>query len=176
MNTAKFCWLVLGLFSLVSFSTPNRIETLIRKEIRSVLKLESYTKETVLIPEQLAQELPDSGLKEQLYTIVQQEEIKGYYFLGKAFGKADFFDFMVIFGPDLDILKVKILVYRESHGGEIASRRWLRQFRGVLPLQPFSYPKDIAAISGATISARSLTKSINQLLETMTLLRQNKVI
>ena len=63
---------------------------------------------------------------------------------------------------------------REDHGGEISSKRWLKQFFGFEKNQNIIYRKDIAGISGATISATSLTNSVNKVLKTMGALYQLK--
>ena len=94
----------------------------------------------------------------------------GYYYIGKAYGKADFFDFIVIFDENLIVTKVKILVYREDHGGEIGSKRWLKQFIGSDKNSALKYQKDIAAISGATLSAKAITNEVNKLLKTIGIL------
>ena len=69
---------------------------------------------------------------------------------------------------------MKILVYREDHGGEIGSKRWLKQFIGKTLTHNLKYQKDIAAISGATISARSMTFEVNKLLKAINILHKNQ--
>jgi Na+-translocating ferredoxin:NAD+ oxidoreductase RnfG subunit len=68
------------------------------------------------------------------------------------------------------------LVYREDHGGEVGSKRWLNQFSGKSKADNLIYQKDIAAISGATISAKSMTNEINKLLKTVQILHQKQVL
>ena len=93
-----------------------------------------------------------------------------FFYFGKAFGKADYFDFIIIFDKDLIVAKVKVLVYRENHGGEVGSKRWLKQFKGKNKNSTLKYQKNIAAISGATLSARSMTYEINKVLKTIGIL------
>ena len=81
---------------------------------------------------------------------------------------------MVIFNNDLSIRKIKVLIYRESWGGEIGSNRWLRQFVNADKNEKFIYRKNISAISGATISVKSMTQSINNLLEEIEVLYNNQ--
>jgi Na+-translocating ferredoxin:NAD+ oxidoreductase RnfG subunit len=69
---------------------------------------------------------------------------------------------------------VKVLVYREDHGSEVGSKRWLNQFNGKTKNENLTYQKDIAAISGATISAKSMTNEVNKLLKTITILHHKK--
>ena len=98
----------------------------------------------------------------------------GYAYLGKAKSKVAMYDYVVIFDKNLIITQIKILIYREDHGGEISSKRWLKQFLGFEKNNHIIYKKDIAGISGATISAVSLTNSVNNVLKTMGILYQLK--
>ena len=63
--------------------------------------------------------------------------------------------------------KVNVLAYREDYGGEIGSNRWLKQFVGKARSAELAVGKNIAAISGATISVNSMTNAVNQLLNEM---------
>ena len=85
----------------------------------------------------------------------------GFAYLGKAKSKIALFDYVVIFDKNIIITQIKVLIYREDHGGEINSKRWLQQFLGFEKNQDIVYKKDIAGISGATISASSLTQAVN---------------
>lgn len=101
----------------------------------------------------------------QLFQVLSQNELLlGYAFLGNAPSKTDTFDYLVVFDTTFIIKNIKVLVYREDYGGEIGSKRWLRQFTGKDPNAHFDYGQNIAAISGATISVRSMTRAINSLL------------
>ena len=62
----------------------------------------------------------------------------------------------------MELLKLRVLVYRENYGGEISNKRWLNQF-------VTRNPKKVQAISGATISVESLKYSTAQLTEKMLL-------
>jgi Na+-transporting NADH:ubiquinone oxidoreductase subunit NqrC len=54
------------------------------------------------------------------------------------------------------------LIYRENYGGEIGSKRWLKQFIGMT--EPKNY---VDGISGATISVNSMKYSINKLIKSL---------
>ena len=82
-------------------------------------------------------------------------------------GQYDYFDYLVVFNSDLTIKKVKILHYREDYGYEISSRWWLSQFLGKKAGKEMRYKDDIDALSGATISAKSLTDSLKILSQNM---------
>jgi len=102
--------------------------------------------------------------------------LKGYLYYGQAKGKAANFDYIVIFDENLIIAKIKIMAYRESYGGEIGSLRWLKQFIGLTPKSSLIYKIDIVGISGATISASSLTRSVNKLLQSISILKEKNNI
>ena len=172
----KIIVFIVGFLLISSFTVTNRVEKLIQKEIKSVFTVATYTKEVILISEEINKTLPVKVSKENLFKIQSNKELKGYYFLSKGFGKTDYFDFIVIFNKDLIVSKIKVLVYREDHGGEIGSKRWLKQFIGLELDKKLEYQDDITAISGATLSARSMTNQVNKILKTMHLLRQKKQI
>lgn len=87
----------------------------------------------------------------------------GYACFASSKGKNDYFDYMVVFDKDLVIKQVKVLIYRSTYGGEIMSRSWLKQFIGKSKGESLEMDKDIDGISGATLSAPSITEGIREL-------------
>ena len=83
-------------------------------------------------------------------------------YIGYSPSKFDNFDFMVLLDNTNKVKLVKVLIYRENYGGEIGSKRWLKQFIGMT--EPKSY---VDAISGATISVNSMKYSINKLIKSL---------
>ena len=88
------------------------------------------------------------------------EIIVGYSCIEQASSKHDKFEFVVIYDADLNILQVKVLLYREDYGYEIKSKRWLKQFIT-------RETREVQAISGATISVNSLKRAVEQLNQKM---------
>ena len=88
------------------------------------------------------------------------EKIVGYSCIEQASSKHDKFEFVVIYDADLNILQVKVLLYREDYGYEIKSKRWLKQFIT-------RETREVQAISGATISVNSLKRAVEQLNQKM---------
>jgi Na+-translocating ferredoxin:NAD+ oxidoreductase RnfG subunit len=170
----KIAFLTIVVLLVSSFTTNKKIEALIEKEIKTAFSLEKYSKQPISVSSEINETLPIKIDKTNFFKIQNEEKIVGYYYLGQAFGKADYFDFIVIFDKDLIVSKVKILVYREDHGSEVGSKRWLNQFKGKTTNENLTYQKDIAAISGATISAKSITNEVNKLLKTVTILYNKK--
>jgi len=162
------------MFLTTSFVVSNKIEALIQKEVTAVFDIKKYTKQVVQVSNEINQTLPIKITETNFFTIKSDNQVIGYYYYGQAYGKADYFDFIVIFDTNLMVSKVKILAYREDHGGEVGSRRWLNQFIGKSTDKNLEYQKDIAAISGATISAKSITNEINKVFKTIKILNQKK--
>jgi len=158
------------------FTVSKRVQVLIDKEIKNVFKIENYSKQPINISSEIIAELPLKITDTNFNKISSEDSLLGYYYFGQAYGKADYFDFIVIFDKDLIVSKVKILVYREDHGGEIGSRRWLKQFIGKTSEKQLKYQKDIAAISGATISAKAMTREVNKLLKTIEILNNKELL
>ena len=63
-----------------------------------------------------------------------------------------------------EVLDVDILTYRENYGYEIDYPIFRRQFHGTRKPQALVFRRSIQNISGATISARSLTYAVRDLL------------
>lgn len=159
---------ILTFLCLSSFSDiPKNIQKKIDKEIFNLFEIESYEKELVVIDEAIMQQMTKDFDAQGFFKIINQESHLGYFYLGTAPSKADVFDYIVIFDKDLIIKKIKILAYREDWGGEITSKRWLRQFKGSDPATSLRYGSDVMGISGATISARSMTNAVNDLLQNL---------
>lgn len=109
----------------------------------------------------------------RLYRVMHQEDLLGYAYLGEAPSKTDTFEYLVVFDADFAVKKTKVLVYREDYGGEIGSKRWLKQFLNKTPIDRFAYRQNIAAISGATISVKSMTDAMNNLMISLASWREN---
>lgn len=111
-----------------------------------------------------------------LYQVLKDNQIVAYAYLSKGFGKMNEFDYMVVFNNDLSIKKIKVLVYREEQGGEIGSARWLKQFTGKSDPSTLKFGHDIQNISGATMSARSLTEDVKLVIKRVQEMRLKEII
>jgi len=174
MSIKKLVLFILLSIVLLGFGQSNKIEALIQKEIKEVFTLKTYTKQPIAVSDELNDILPLKITETNFFKIKSNNTFLGYYYLGHAYGKVANFDFIVIFDKDLIVSKVKILIYREDHGGEVGSKRWLKQFIGKITTDNLIYQKNIAAISGATISAKSMVNEVNKLLRTMDILNNKK--
>ena len=177
MKYFKVFYFTILFFALISqaFDLPKNIQKKVDKEIKSTYEIDQFLLEPISISEELNLKLP-TKINRTLFKILNGDNLLGYAFVGKAFGKADDFEFLVLFDKNLVITKTKVLIYREDYGGEIGSKRWLQQFIGKSKEDNLVYEQDIIGISGATISANAMTVAVNNLLKSINVLQLNKII
>jgi hypothetical protein len=184
--------LIFGLFANNGFDDLNpRVQKSIEKELKKIWKDTEVKKIPIKIDDKTADELQiDTGKN---FILKSGNEILGYLFVRRtkgcviggcsnsgeqAFSKEligeryEHFDYMLILNKDLSVKKVKILVYDGEYGYEVGSKLWLRQFIGYSGGN-LEYGRDIQALSGATISAQSITDDI-QLMHEITLKLREK--
>jgi hypothetical protein len=87
----------------------------------------------------------------------------GVVVVDDVIGKFERITYAVALGPDAVIRDVEILSYRESHGQEIMLAAWRRQFVGKSAAAPLEVGKDIASISGATLSCTHVTQGVRRI-------------
>jgi len=174
----KIVWIVfLGCAALLnlSFEIAGTLPKRVYKELSKVFETEQFDLQPIKIESGLNAQMPQKINGENLYQISIQKQTVGYAFFDQAMSKTAQFDYLVIFNKDLSVRQTKVLAYREEYGGEIGSRRWLSQFDGKSGDETLAYQKNIDAISGATISARSMTIAMNNLLKTINTLKQKHI-
>ena len=74
----------------------------------------------------------------------------------------EYFDYFFITDSIGHVLNVKVFNYQATHGHQVMSRGWLKQFVGYSGDSSLDYGKDIQAISGATVSAQTLIQDIER--------------
>lgn len=163
-------------FLLMSFNLPKSILKKIDKEIKSTYGIETYQFNNVNITPEITKELVSDFSNNNLYKIETNNGLLGYAYVAKAPSKTAQFDYLVLLDKDLIVKKSKVLIYREEYGGEIGSKRWLKQFIGKTTDDSLKYGGNIMAISGATISVRSMTNAINNLLQSLKVLHQKNIL
>ncbi len=90
--------------------------------------------------------------------------VAGYAIITEEVGKYRPITFIVAIAPDAKVKEVAVLVYRESHGGDVRRRRFLAQFLGKGRDDPIKQNKDILNVSGATLSVRSVARGVRKVL------------
>ena len=88
--------------------------------------------------------------------------IDGYAVVDEEKGLSQPITFAVLFDPRGRVQRMEILAYREPRGDEVRSRRYRQQFVGKTAGDALRYGDDISAVSGATISSRSLAVGVRR--------------
>lgn len=153
------------LVSLISWTNfdglPKAFQKKINKEIPQLWGMELLIK-TKPLEEPIQSQLQQFGV-ESVFEVYTAEKSYGYVALAKARSKFEYFDYAIYYDQNKEIKAVRILLYREDYGGEIASKRWLKQFDGKDANSPLIIDEDIQGISGATISYLAITKGIKNI-------------
>jgi len=126
----------------------------------------------------LSNELVKEG---KFYKLNKDSILNGFVFVGriyscraggcegksaaKSFEGYEYFDAYIIFDKNKTVKSVKVYNYQATHGHEITSKGWLKQFIDFSGENRLEVGKDIDSISGATISVQAITDEVNYLTE-----------
>lgn len=124
------------------------------------LSLSAEQQKAILL---LAGPQPPHG-KLRVWRAMQSGQPLGYFFSDEVLGRQDLITYAVSIDAVGKLGDVEILVYRESHGGEVRSRAWRRQFAGRDNLAKLRFTTDIKNIAGATLSCEHLTQGVRWLM------------
>jgi H+/Na+-translocating ferredoxin:NAD+ oxidoreductase subunit G len=91
-------------------------------------------------------------------------QVDGYALIQNTIGKHKPMTYMVGVDQTGHVLNVELLVYRESRGSEVRTKRFNVQYEGKTVSDPVRLNKDIINISGATMSVRSLSAGVKRVL------------
>ena len=94
------------------------------------------------------------------------DKLIGLFVVDHVIGKHLYIDYAVALDPDGRVMRVDILQYRESYGGEVREAGWLAQFVGKTSSSPLKVGSDIRNISGATLSSLHVTEGVKRILAT----------
>ncbi len=73
---------------------------------------------------------------------------------------SEYFDYFILFDQKKSVKMVKVFNYQATHGHEVSTPAWLKQFSGYNGSTALKVGKNIDAISGATISVNGITSDI----------------
>jgi len=90
-------------------------------------------------------------------------ELAGYVFVDEVIGREDFITYAAGIDAAGHLSSLEVLSYRESHGAEIRSDAWRRQFAGRQGLAQLRVQTDIKNIAGATLSCEHVTAGVRWL-------------
>ncbi len=170
----RFALLLILLLNMLTVhaSGPDYANRALRKELERSFQLDlSNLHENAKLTKQL-------GHEGKLFEIKNQDILLGYVYVGRIIScrqgvcnlssgpsgggdSFEYFDAFIIYNADKSVQKVKVFNYQATHGHEIASNGWLKQFMGFKSEAPLIVGKNIDALSGATISANALTDEVN---------------
>lgn len=94
------------------------------------------------------------------------DRLLGLFVLDHVIGKHLYIDYAVALDTSGRVMRVDILQYRESYGGEVREPGWLAQFAGKTSSSPLKVGGDIRNISGATLSSLHVTEGVKRILGT----------
>lgn len=170
-----FVFLLLS-FLFYGFGLPENLQKKVDKEVEKIFEVKDYSLIPLEIPDEVNKSLPTKITRDNMFQLSIGGELLGYVFVDKAPSKTAAFDYLVLFDQELKVVHSKVLIYREEYGGEIGSNRWLKQFLGKSGKDRVSHETNIDAISGATISVRSMTRSMDNLLQTIGKLQEISIL
>lgn len=145
--------LILNSLTLCELGLSKTQQRRIEKELKSICMADEFSYKHIA-----------SGEFSELFQIFIDSEAAEYLVISSSKGRLERFEYMVVYSKSIEILKIKVINYPSTHGTEITSKRWLKQFVGNSG-EKLSYGKDIQAISGATFSASSMTSDIPKISE-----------
>lgn len=175
MSFRVITFLILS-FSFLTDGLPKGIQKKVENEIMDTFEIETFQLNSKVIETDVANTLPSNFGTDNFFTINNSAALLGYAYISKAPSKTDQFDYLILLDNNLTIVKAKVLMYREEYGGEIGSKRWLKQFIGKTQNDELKYGENIIAISGATISVRSMTSAVNDLLVSLKILQSKQIL
>jgi hypothetical protein len=101
----------------------------------------------------------------EIYPSEDAEEPYRYAIPLKQPGQHEYMDLMYGVDKEGKIHRIDLMIYREPHGMEIESRRFMAQFEGrSLESSQFQVNYDVIHIAGATISSKSTARGARKVL------------
>ncbi|PKV48250.1 FMN-binding protein [Aquimarina sp. MAR_2010_214] len=161
--------------SIETKDIPEKVIIKVKKAINDTYEVASFDMKPITVPQNIDKQTKIDFGNERLVSIKNNETIIGYAYIGETASMKNLFDYVIFFEPDLRIKKSKVLIYREDYGRQIGSQRWLKQFIGLQISDTIEYGGNIDAISGATISARSMTIATQNVLKSIAILKENTI-
>ncbi len=96
------------------------------------------------------------------YVATSGGHVDGYALFDEERGQHELISFGTFFDPQGRVTRVEILAYREPYGDGIRAERFRRQFVGRNARSGFAAERDIDAVSGASISSRSMCVGVKR--------------
>lgn len=166
--------LAFGLLLVFNYTFSQELTNVLMKKVDKSI-IDAFSVETFkLVPVEVSENINSNtkaDFSDKKFNAIYNGETKvGFAYIGQGKSMKDVFDYVILFDADLIIKKTKVLIYRETYGTQIGSQRWLKQFIGKTTSDSLIYGDNIVAISGATISASSMSDEVNKVLSSLKLL------
>jgi Na+-translocating ferredoxin:NAD+ oxidoreductase RnfG subunit len=107
---------------------------------------------------------PPGARDPRVWRAMAAERELGTFYADAVIGKQEYIGYALAVDATGHVLRLDVLEYRETHGWEIRNERWRSQFVGKSAADPVEVSRDIANISGATLSCRHVTDGVRRLL------------
>jgi len=91
-------------------------------------------------------------------------EPTGYAVIVAEVGKVRPITHIVSVTPDGAVGRVAVMIYRESHGADVASERFMAQYAGKSLADPLRLDRDIINIAGSTLSGHAICRGVRKAL------------
>ncbi|MGQ8337960.1 FMN-binding protein [Sunxiuqinia sp. A32] len=131
------------------------------KVIKLISKENGIDRNAISVIE-IDKEIISSEYIDEAYQVKYEGSTIGFAIAAKGKGRYDPFNYLIYFNKDKGIEWIRVTAYYSNHGGQIASKKWLEQFKGFTGGE-LKYGEDVQAISGATLSGTSITKGIAEI-------------
>ncbi|NOR87463.1 MAG: FMN-binding protein [Bacteroidales bacterium] len=179
--TLKLIIFTLLLFPTFDYSSsdltfPNNVEKRINKRLDKFFDKDGYNKKTFQPNDSLSLKSNSYFYKVEnashtkkalmVITIANGCRIGGCDVELEEGDEFEQFFLYTLFNEEGELIDIKILDYQSEYGYEVTSKWWLKQFTKKWG-QYFEYSKNIDAVSGATVSVKSMIREMNLLQEVM---------
>lgn len=109
-----------------------------------------------------------------IFIATKAGQVTGYAVVDEVRGMHEPITYATRFTPAGAISRMEVMRYREAYGSEVREQRFLSQFNGKTSASRMLPGRDIAAISGATISSHAVTRGAEQTAAVVALLLQQR--
>jgi Na+-translocating ferredoxin:NAD+ oxidoreductase RnfG subunit len=176
LNRRRFLAGLLAVMGLLALKPPASVATVYmtaEEALRQILpEGREFIKETVSLTTEQKNKVSErlgKRIQNEIYTFYRGTRDDpavpiGYGVVLDVIGKERPISYMIGVSPQARIIGIEVLIYRESQGSEIRSKRFMRQFVGKTADAPLQLGRDIDGISGATLSSRSTAYAVKKAL------------
>lgn len=157
---------ILIFLTALVFSTPgiSLNEFYPEKQATKMVQIALKEKDIEFVQKMEVNERFDKTEPVEIYKFRKNNGEEFYAVFTQAIGRYDYFDYLMAVSLEFEIEKIRVLKYRSERGGEIKSKKWLEQFENYSTGE-LRYKKEISALSGATISAKSMVADVPRVLK-----------